>query len=59
MLQGLLQKFHTVLSLFLSPMQLPDKYGITALLAVVYEDPVDCVKVLDLSPLVYWTCVAI
>ena len=38
---------YTILSvLSLSPMQLPDKHGITALLAAVYEDYADCVKVL-------------
>ena len=38
---------YTILSvLSLSPMQLPDKHGITALLAAVYEDHADCVKVL-------------
>ena len=29
-----------------STTQLPDKHGITALLAAVYEDHVDCVRVL-------------
>ena len=40
------QLYYTISTLFLSPLQLPDKHGITALLAAVYEDHTDCVKVL-------------
>ena len=40
---------HNCSSLSFSPpphLQLPDKHGITALLAAVYEDHEDCVRVL-------------
>ena len=38
--------FVIILCLLLSSIQLPDKHGITALLAAVYEDHEECVRVL-------------